>query len=313
MPLIVMLILTIIIPTIIYVGKNIIQQPTETAEIEKQEETNEEKISAASVNVEAGDSYTIPKDGIYKIELHGGKSKDITLENGTIISGNKGSKVTGYVRLNEGDVLDMRRLCLHSQEVATARLGDYNGADCVELTLGEKGKWQASGGPGVSLFGDSVGGTIKSICNSGHVKIDYFSGLKSVPLDVMDKHSSYNTDSSFIGLGSWENGSCRACGENSVVAVYPVEGVLGGGHKTSLYGTAYGSYGPSGVSDESVVMDLEVYKDGSTATTNEGFCSIELAEYTLTVHPNGGTYNGSLNSFVQDGVGYREHGHHKYT
>ena len=100
-----MLILTIIIPTIIYVGKNIIQQPTETAEIEKQEDTNEEKISAASVRVEAGDSYTVPKDGIYKIALHGGKSADIELEDGTIISGNKGSKVTGYASLGAGDVL----------------------------------------------------------------------------------------------------------------------------------------------------------------------------------------------------------------
>ena len=105
MPLIFMLILTIIIPTVIYIGKNIIQQPTETAEIEKQEDTNEEKISAASVTVKAGRSYTIPKDGIYKIELHGGKSADIKLTNGTIISGNKGSKVTGYVDLLKGDIL----------------------------------------------------------------------------------------------------------------------------------------------------------------------------------------------------------------
>ena len=65
-PLIFMLILTIIIPTIIYVGKNIIQ-PIETAEIEKQEDTNKEKISAEKVTVNAGDSYTVPKDGIYKI------------------------------------------------------------------------------------------------------------------------------------------------------------------------------------------------------------------------------------------------------
>ena len=104
MPLIVMLILTIIIPTIIYVGKNIIQ-PIETAEIEKQEESAEEKISAASVRVEAGDSYTVPKDGVYKIELHGGKSADFKLKDGTIIPGNKGSKVTGYNILYKGDVI----------------------------------------------------------------------------------------------------------------------------------------------------------------------------------------------------------------
>ena len=104
MPLIFILILTIIIPTIIYVGKNIIQ-PTETAEIEKQEDTNEEKISAEKVTVNAGYSYRVPKDGIYKIELHGGKSADIKRSDGTIILGNKGSKVTGYVRLVKGDIL----------------------------------------------------------------------------------------------------------------------------------------------------------------------------------------------------------------
>ena len=105
-PLIVMLILTIIIPTIIYVGKNIIQQPTETAGIEKQEDTNEEKISAATVRVEAGDSYTVPKDGVYKIELHGGKSADILTADGQTILGNKGKKVTGYVNLSKGNVLE---------------------------------------------------------------------------------------------------------------------------------------------------------------------------------------------------------------
>ena len=100
-----MLILTIIIPTIIYVGKNIIQQPTETAEIEKQEESEEEKISAETVTVNAGDSYTVPKDGIYKIELHGGTTEDFKITDDTIISGSKGSKVTGYKRLKKGTLL----------------------------------------------------------------------------------------------------------------------------------------------------------------------------------------------------------------
>ena len=100
MPLIFMLILTIIIPTIIYVGKNIIQ-PTETAEIEKQEDTNEEKISAASVKVEAGDSYTVPKDGKYRIELHGGHSERYKYDD-TWISGNVGNRLTCYTDISKG-------------------------------------------------------------------------------------------------------------------------------------------------------------------------------------------------------------------
>ena len=138
MPLIFMLILTIIIPTIIYVGKNIIQQPTETAEIEKQEDTNEEKISAETVTVNAGDSYTVPKDGIYKIELHGGKSADIELTDGTIIPGNKGSKVTGYVSLSKGKLLHIVSLEGGNNLVPyelNNRDMDFSGASGVGLFL----------------------------------------------------------------------------------------------------------------------------------------------------------------------------------
>ena len=145
-----MLILTIIIPTIIYVAKNVIQ-PIETAEIEKQEESYEEKISAASVRVNAGDSYTVPRDGVYKIELHGGKSADIELTDGTIISGNKGSKVTGYVSLNAGTLL---LSFVHSGGLSPYEgLGELDGA--LGISVGVRGSrfaW-ASGGPGLSLSG----------------------------------------------------------------------------------------------------------------------------------------------------------------
>ena len=165
-PLIVMLILTIIIPTIIYVGKNIIQQPTETAEIEKQENTNEEKISAALVRVEAGDSYTVPKDGVYKIELHGGKSEAVSLStldgDDRTYSGNAGKKVTGYVSLSKGDILDTE---VHWGGGWKKLPRSYFGAGGGGISLSINGKilGSCSGGPAPS-FRSFVG---CEICGTG--------------------------------------------------------------------------------------------------------------------------------------------------
>ena len=146
-----MLILTIIIPTIIYVGKNIIQQPTETAEIEKQEDTNEEKISAETVTVNAGDSYTVPKDGIYEIELHGGKSADIEINRETIL-GNKGGRVSGILKLNKGNVLFSN--CYKGKFGSNSYRASGDGI-CVKVA--NEVICYASGGPGISLKDSSSG------------------------------------------------------------------------------------------------------------------------------------------------------------
>lgn len=98
-PLVVMLMLICVIPTIILVGNNF-GRPQETSELNKDVEQKEEQVSAASVAISAGNTYAIEKTGIYKIELHGGRGKD-----GTDSTGSKGAKVTAYVKLNEGDVL----------------------------------------------------------------------------------------------------------------------------------------------------------------------------------------------------------------
>ena len=169
-----MLILTIIIPTIIYVGKNIIQ-PIETAEIEKQEESDEEKISAASVRVEAGKSYTVPKDGIYKIELHGGKSADIELTDGTIILGNKGSKVTGNIRLNKGDVLNSVIMAGGEapQIIDTSGLygfGFLKGGRGVRLELGSDVLGAVSGGPGLTVA-EVTHAEYGLLCAGGHLQV----------------------------------------------------------------------------------------------------------------------------------------------
>ena len=178
MPLIVMLILTIIIPTIIYVAKNVIQ-PTETAEIEKQEESDEEKISAASVRVEAGDSYTVPKDGIYKIELHGGKSEDIELTDGTIIPGNKGSKVTGYVRLNEGE--NLRATVMNGGKEPSDMLSPTR--DCPPL---RRCRW----------FGGKSGMGLCGVCES--VVREYRLGVSRMVMDCTTTVGTVLTDISTV-------------------------------------------------------------------------------------------------------------------
>ena len=46
-------------------------RPSETAELNRDVEPNKEEILAETI--QAGKTYTVPEDGIYKIELHGGK------------------------------------------------------------------------------------------------------------------------------------------------------------------------------------------------------------------------------------------------
>ena len=85
---------------IIYVGAPF-GRPSETAELNKNIDKSEEQISAATATtVNAGDTYTVPQDGIYKIELHGGHGEGVGQA-----TGKRGGKVTGYIKLNKNDVL----------------------------------------------------------------------------------------------------------------------------------------------------------------------------------------------------------------
>ena len=70
MPLIVVLALISII-AVICVGAPF-ERPSETAELNRDVEANKEEILAETTTVQAGETYTVPEDGIYKIELHGG-------------------------------------------------------------------------------------------------------------------------------------------------------------------------------------------------------------------------------------------------
>ena len=72
-PLIVVLMLICVI-TICVIGVPF-GRPQENAEISKDIETNKEEILAETV--QAGETYTVPTNGIYKIELHGGHGEGI--------------------------------------------------------------------------------------------------------------------------------------------------------------------------------------------------------------------------------------------
>ena len=68
MPLIVVCVLISIIAVI----RAPFGRPSETAELNRDVEANKEEILAETTTVQAGETYTVPEDGIYKIELHGG-------------------------------------------------------------------------------------------------------------------------------------------------------------------------------------------------------------------------------------------------
>ena len=70
-PLIVVLVLINII-AVVCVGAPF-RRPSETAELNRDIEPNKEEILAKTTTVQVGGTYIVPKDGIYKIELHGGK------------------------------------------------------------------------------------------------------------------------------------------------------------------------------------------------------------------------------------------------
>ena len=71
MPLIIVLVLINII-AVICVGAPF-GRPQENTEIGKDVEPNKEEILAETKTLQAGETYTVPEDGVYTIELHGGK------------------------------------------------------------------------------------------------------------------------------------------------------------------------------------------------------------------------------------------------
>ena len=105
-PVIVVLVLISII-AVICVGAPF-GRPSETAEINRDVEANKEEILAETTTVNAGETYTVPEDGIYKIEVHGGRGGSNSVN--PYVYGSVGSKATGYVRAYEGNQIEIRNL-----------------------------------------------------------------------------------------------------------------------------------------------------------------------------------------------------------
>ena len=100
---IVPLIVVCVLISIIAVIRAPFGRPSETAELNRDVEPNKEEILATTV--QAGQTYTVPETGIYKIELHGGRGG---IPEGKESLTKKGSKVTGYLKLNVGDIVNTK-------------------------------------------------------------------------------------------------------------------------------------------------------------------------------------------------------------
>lgn len=140
-PLIIILILICVVPTILLVGVHIVR-PQETAELNKNVEQQEEKIEAATTTVQAGQTYTVPKTGLYKIELHGGKS------NGFVgVSGLNGSKITGYISMEKGTILSATSVTGGGSQSGNTPFLNW-GNSCFDIND------QGSAGNGISVSKD---------------------------------------------------------------------------------------------------------------------------------------------------------------
>lgn len=170
-PLIVVLMIICIIAIICVVGFGL-SRPQEIGELNKDTETDEEQISAATTTVQAGETYTVPKDGIYKIELHGGHSEASTFDTGT-----KGSKVIGYVKLLEGDQLTTLE---HkggsgysggaSRDYTRFKYYNGNGGNGLSVYRYEELLGFVSGAPGLSLRACETGTCYENKCPLKNVK-----------------------------------------------------------------------------------------------------------------------------------------------
>ena len=101
MPLIVVLVIISII-SVITIGIHLTNNKNQ--QIADNGNNQEEKMQAAIVTetLQSGKTLTVGTTGIYKVELHAGRGLDL----GTA-KGGAGSKVTGYIWLNNGDKLGL--------------------------------------------------------------------------------------------------------------------------------------------------------------------------------------------------------------
>lgn len=208
MPLIIVLMLVCVIPTIILISANVGHQ-TETAELDKVAE-QEEEISAAVVT--GGSSITIEENGIYLIKLHGGSGATKVInagkDNEETVYGSNGSLTTGYIYLSRGDVLTTK---VYKGGAAANATYSTKGGQGISVSLGTTRLGYVSGGPGSNMVGDRG---YCSACKSDEDSTTWTSGTYS---DFVNK---VNTGSTASGgtTKTWTTYSSLTdvtCGKNS--------------------------------------------------------------------------------------------------
>lgn len=139
-PIIAMLILISFITTIV-VGIHLTNNNNQQiAEVKNEEE--EIKAAESIRLIGEGGTYTAPRDGIYRIELHGGRGGN---------EGNHGDMVTGFVSLKENSVLD----------IAYMRTKTYGG-EAVSVFSGDT--LLAGAGGGTAVQGLTLPSTVDIFC-----------------------------------------------------------------------------------------------------------------------------------------------------
>lgn len=217
MPLIIVLMLVCVIPTIILISANVGHQ-SEIAEIDKDDIETGEEISAAVVT--GGSSITIEEDGIYLIKLHGGSGATKVLnagkDNEETIYGSNGSLTTGYIYLKRGDVLTTK--VYNGGAAASNATYSTKGGQGISVSLGTARLGYVSGGPGSNNYrtrnwcsacasdedttGDMYPGTVdgfvekvntSSTATAGTVKTWYTISSTTAPCSKKDKDGTWST------------------------------------------------------------------------------------------------------------------------
>lgn len=151
-PLIIVLMLMCIIPTIILILGVAFDHPTETAELDKNVEQSEEIKAAA---VQSGKEITIEENGVYIIKLHGGAGAERVVnagkDNEEKWQGDNGSLTIGYMVLNAGDVLTTKSHSGGGTGSGSTRAS--KGGNGISVYLNNVRLGYASGGPGASIVG----------------------------------------------------------------------------------------------------------------------------------------------------------------
>ena len=112
----------------------------------------DQNISVETTKLDAGQFYIIPKNGLYKMELHGGMSTGLT----GYYKGLNGSKISGYINLSGGSTLKTTVATGYSGISFSSPIGSYQhdlmgaGGDGLVLDLNGTRVGAVSGAPGLS-------------------------------------------------------------------------------------------------------------------------------------------------------------------